>query len=71
MKTIRFERQSGGIEEVECESFALLVGALECLRSTNGKSNSGVPLPYLHYAVPACDVRWVEEVVPVDEIRQP
>mgnify|MGYP001570055683 CR=1 FL=1 len=68
MKTIRFERQSGGIEEVECESFALSPGGLECLRSTNGNSNCGIPLLYLHYAVPACDVRWVEEVIPAENL---
>ena len=68
MKTIRFERQSGGIEEVECESFQMSLGALECFRATTGKNNCGIPLLYLHYAVPACEVRWVEEVIPLENL---
>lgn len=67
MKTIRVERQSGGIEFIKCESFQLTAGGLECYRSTNGQSNCGVPVPYLSYAIPACDVRWVEEVIPIHD----
>ena len=64
MRTIRVERQSGGIEEIDCESFEFSRGALECFKHTNGLSNCGIPLVYVSYAIPSCDVRWVEEVIP-------
>lgn len=67
MKTIRVERQSGGIEEIECETYQLGIGGLECFRRTIGTHNCGIPLLYLAYAIPAIDIRWVEEVIPEDD----
>ena len=64
MKKLRVERQSGGIEEVECTEFVLSRCGLECFKHTTGNNNYGIPLPYLSYAIPAVDVRWVEEIVP-------
>lgn len=67
MRKIYFERQSGGAEDVECVEFHCGIGALEFYRHTLGKNNCGIPLLYVHYAVPMIDVRWYEEVIPADD----
>jgi hypothetical protein len=66
-KTLLFERQSGGQEQVECEEYVFNQGGLMFLRRTTGATNCGVPLLYVSYAVPACDIRWFEEVIPENE----
>jgi hypothetical protein len=67
---IRFERQSGGAEELELgpnDEWGLTDAGLFHWGTTLGKRNSGIPLLYLKYAVPAADIRWVEEVIPEDD----
>lgn len=67
MRTIRFERNSGGIEEYECAAFYFNEGGLELLRQTKGVHNCGVPLYYVALAVPSCDLRYFHEVIPEDD----
>ena len=58
--TVRFKRQAGGVEDVECDLFVLTSGWLECLRRNKNDQS------YLFYGVPACDVQWVEEIMTED-----
>lgn len=67
MMTIRFERQSGGIEEYECEAYDFSPGGLILLRRTKGVHNAGIPLYYVYLGVPAADVRYFEEVIQEDD----
>lgn len=65
--TIRFERNSGGIEEYDCETYDFAAGGLILYRHTKGKHNAGIPLYYIYIAVPAIDIRYFEEVIPEDD----
>lgn len=67
MKTIRFERQSGGAEEYQCETYDFGPGGLILLGQTKGKSNYGIPLYYVIVAIPAADIRYWEEVISEDD----